>query len=112
MELSQDELNQVRKALLEAKAALEKRVDTIHANARDPLDADSSEQAAQLGNVAVVSALESEAVHEIAEIEAALQRLAAGNYGICATCGEPINTERLQARPASAECLDCAETSF
>jgi len=48
-------------------------------------------------------------MEEVAEIKAALQRLEAGNYGICVGCGEEIGKERLNARPWSSECLDCAE---
>lgn len=109
--MSKEELQPIRDKLVAHKRELENRVERIHAHAREPLDADSSEQAAQIGNVEVVSALESEAVHEIAEIDAALSRLEAGNYGICVTCGEDISPKRLEAYPASAECVDCAETS-
>lgn len=98
-----------RERLMQLRAEFEQRVATIHAHARNPLEADSSEQAAQLGNVAVVSALEAEASAEIAAIDAALERLAAGTYGTCVTCGDAISVARLEARPASAECLDCAE---
>ena len=99
----------IRKQLLDAKSVLEKRIATIHSHARDPLDADSAEQAAQLGNVEVVAALETEAVEELASIDSALRRLDDGNYGICVTCGEDISSQRLAARPASLECVDCAE---
>ena len=109
MEMSPEEREEIRERLIAHKRDLEKRVDRIHAHAREPLEADSSEQAAQLGNVAVVSALESEAVEEIAEIDAALQRLEHGRYGICVTCGEEISPQRLEARPACTECVDCAE---
>lgn len=102
---------QIRDKLIAHKRELEKRVDRIHAHAREPLEADSSEQAAQLGNVQVVSALENEAINEIAQIDAALRRLEAGQYGICVTCGEDISPKRLEAWPASAECLECAEAS-
>ena len=105
----QPDTDRIRETLLAAKAELQKRVDTIHDHARNPLNADSAEQAAELGNVQVVSALESEAVQELADIDHALQRLEAGMYGICVSCGDEINKERLEARPASAECLDCAE---
>ena len=101
----------LKKQLLEAKAELEKRVTKIHSHARNPLDANSSEQAAELGNVEVVSALEAEAVEELASIEAAMQRLENGNYGICITCGEAISEQRLNVRPESLECVDCAELS-
>ncbi len=99
----------LRKQLLDAKAELETRVTTIHRHARNPLDANSAEQAAQLGNVEVVSALETEAVEELADIKTAIQRLETGNYGICTSCGEEIGDQRLAVRPESLECVDCAE---
>jgi RNA polymerase-binding protein DksA len=109
MDRSQQEIAQIRDWLTQQKAELRKRVSRIHEHARDPLEQDSAEQAAQLGNVEVVSALESEAIAQIAEIEAALQRLQAGTYGICFSCGEPISEGRLKVRPAATKCLDCAE---
>ena len=109
MQPTQEELDRYREILKTAKAELSARVSRIHEHARDPLEADSSEQAAQLGNVAVVSALEAEAVQELAEIDAALQRLEAGTYGVCVSCGENIGEGRLRARPAATECVECAE---
>jgi RNA polymerase-binding protein DksA len=109
MEFNQIESEKVREMLLRKKGELETRVDTIHNHARNPLDADSGEQAAQLGNVEVTVALENEAMQEISEIRTALQRLENGEYGICTACGEQIGRERLEARPACSECVDCAE---
>jgi RNA polymerase-binding protein DksA len=103
------ETEAIRSHLLQLKAELRGRINTIHEHARDPLDQDSAEQAAQLGQVAVVSALESEAIHEITGIEAALRRLDAGTYGVCVSCGEPVGEARLKARPAATQCRDCAE---
>jgi RNA polymerase-binding protein DksA len=109
MDQSPHEVAQIRARLMQHKAELQKRITTIHEHARDPLEQDSAEQAAQLGNVAVVAALESEAVQQIAEIDAALQRLEAGTYGVCVSCGEPIGEGRLKVRPAATQCRDCAE---
>ena len=109
MELSQLQTESVRKLLLRKKDELANRVDAIHDHARNPLDADSAEQAAQLGNVEVKVALENEAMQELVEIRSALQRLEEGEYGICASCGEEMNWERLEARPACTECVECAE---
>lgn len=109
MDPQSEEKDRIRDLLLQNKAELEKRVNTIHTHARNPLEADSGEQAAQLGNVAVVAALEKEAIEELTDIRSALQRLETGNYGICTSCGGDISSERLQARPASAECVECAE---
>lgn len=108
MNLSKDDIAAIRARLLASKSELQKRVSTIYEHARNPLDQDSAEQAAQLGNVAVVSALEAEAVSQLGEIDAALKRLDVGTYGICVSCGEPIGEARLNARPAATQCLDCA----
>jgi DnaK suppressor protein len=44
----------------------------------------------------------------LAEIDAALGRVAAGTYGTCTVCGRPIAPARLEARPAAATCVTCA----
>ncbi len=37
----------------------------------------------------------------------AMDRLAAGHYGICTECGRPVPEDRLEARPEAARCLAC-----
>jgi RNA polymerase-binding protein DksA len=51
--------------------------------------------------------LEDNAGHVLAEIDAALERIEEGTYGICETCGEPISEERLEAIPYTTQCIDC-----
>jgi RNA polymerase-binding transcription factor DksA len=55
-----------------------------------------------------VVALLEQARARLADVEAALARRAAGDYGICENCGRPIAPERLAARPAARTCIDCA----
>jgi DnaK suppressor protein len=50
-------------------------------------------------------ALVRQAEHHLTEIDAALERLAAGSYGTCETCGDPIAPGRLQARPTARTCV-------
>jgi RNA polymerase-binding transcription factor DksA len=38
---------------------------------------------------------------ELAEVDAALQRVGDGTYGVCEACGEAIPDERLEAVPAA-----------
>ncbi len=45
------------------------------------------------------------------ELEAALRRLAGGEFGICQRCREPIPVKRLQALPWARFCLDCQDAS-
>jgi len=43
----------------------------------------------------------------LAEVDDALERMAAGTYGQCVCCGEAIDLARLKALPAAAMCLLC-----
>src|SRR5690242_9265370 len=55
-----------------------------------------------------LAALREQARQQLDDIAEALQRLAAGEYGACATCGAPIGAARLAARPFVRECVSCA----
>ena len=57
---------------------------------------------------AQASALLDDARARVRAAEEALARLAAGEYGRCGSCGEPIAAERLAARPAATTCISCA----
>jgi DnaK suppressor protein len=41
-------------------------------------------------------------------IDAALERIEAGTYGVCRRRGEAIGRDRLEARPAAELCIHCA----
>lgn len=44
---------------------------------------------------------------EAAQIDAALERLAQDEYGICRNCGAPIGLQRLKALPFAQRCTAC-----
>jgi DnaK suppressor protein len=46
-------------------------------------------------------------VLEIRAIEGALKRIALGTYGVCVSCGQPIERERLEAYPTANRCAAC-----
>lgn len=56
---------------------------------------------------AQAAALARDARERLAEVDAALARLDAGTYGVCASCGRPIGAGRLEARPTATLCVDC-----
>jgi DnaK suppressor protein len=41
------------------------------------------------------------------QVEAALDRIEAGEFGECQGCGEDIEPRRLEAQPEAPLCLDC-----
>ncbi len=43
----------------------------------------------------------------LVQIEAALERLAHGDYGLCDECGEFIELERLRVLPFALRCIAC-----
>jgi len=51
--------------------------------------------------------LERRLTNTLAEIEHALQKYEAGTYGLCDSCGRPIELARLQALPQANLCLSC-----
>ncbi|WP_211193139.1 TraR/DksA C4-type zinc finger protein [Actinoplanes sp. TBRC 11911] len=44
----------------------------------------------------------------VSELQDAVERLDAGDYGVCEVCGNPIPPERLAARPTARRCVTCA----
>jgi DnaK suppressor protein len=48
------------------------------------------------------------AAEELVDVDLALDRLAAGTYGVCQDCGRAIPAARLEARPTATRCVDCA----
>lgn len=56
--------------------------------------------------IAEVGALRAE--EALAEIEHALERLEAGTYGWCESCGNAVPIERLEAIPSARACVACS----
>jgi RNA polymerase-binding protein DksA len=56
-------------------------------------------------------ALEAHLTGLLAKVEAALERIANGTYGICERCGKPIAPERLEALPSATTCVTCSSAT-
>lgn len=46
-------------------------------------------------------------LRELRAVEAALERIEQGKYGICDSCGLPIGIDRLRAQPSALLCIGC-----
>jgi RNA polymerase-binding protein DksA len=57
-----------------------------------------------------LQSVRSETADDIKAVDAALDRVANGTYGVCARCGRPIGADRLRARPTAELCIACART--
>ena len=55
-----------------------------------------------------VAALLASARRRLADVDDALARIEAGEYGTCASCGRPIAPERLADRPSARTRISCA----
>ena len=100
-----------RKQLQQRHARLLRRVGKIGGDLRSTHDRDSEERASELENDEVLEGLDEMGRAEVGQIRAALERIEAGLYGFCSTCGKPIAAERLAAMPTAATCLRCASHS-
>lgn len=61
-------------------------------------------------NLEVINQLQHER-QELGAVQAALDRIAAGEYGLCTDCGAPIGSARLEVVPEAAHCIGCQEAA-
>lgn len=87
---------------------------TVAAEARKPVMLDQQ----SVGRLSRQDALQQQAMataqqgrrdQEAHRIRDALKRLAAGDYGWCQICGEPIAVRRLEIDPLALVCVGCAQ---
>lgn len=98
-----------RKADLEARLALlQSRLTHIDAELDSHLTQDSEESAVEHEDDEVLEGMGVSGQQEMAMIEAALARIVAGDYGICAKCGGHISDARLDVLPYTPFCRNCA----
>ena len=103
-----DSYDVLRDELEKKKAELTVRLERITQNLRRGYHPDSKERAKELEDSEVVDALGNEARSEIRNISAALQRMDAGEYGICVECSTEIDNGRIRAHPYAKLCIECA----
>jgi len=98
------------KTLLEKRLAkLNREITAIDQTLREPDAEDFEDRATENEGDEVLEDLGNAALAEIAQIKAALDRIAAGTYGECATCGREIPEARLRAVPHAPQCINCAK---
>ncbi len=94
--------------LTERKRELDTRLHKIEEDFEQPRNPDDDDRAVERNNDEVLEELGEAGQTELAAIDAALGRIAAGTFGTCVKCGEPISEERLDVVPHTPFCKTCA----
>jgi DnaK suppressor protein len=73
------------------------------------VESEVEERGQEESMVRLLDRLDGRAKAEIEEIDRALVKLEAGQYGRCEQCGKDISQSRLEAVPAATMCMACAK---
>ncbi len=71
----------------------------------DTRTSEQSELADKFEEMENRSAVELHLEEKLGEVNAALDRIEKGKYGVCEICGEKIDEKRMEANPAAATCV-------
>lgn len=115
-QISAETLAQIKGQLLADKARIESELSAVSGGEEnekhaifpeygDKMDENAQEIDSYTTNLATEKILED----NLRDIEATLQRIEDGTYGICKYCGMPIAEKRLLARPVASACVECKQ---
>lgn len=112
--MNKRDIERFKKALLAEKASLEEDLPTVAEKTSSTSSgweatsggmevdtADENEVADKLEELDDNSGIADKLELELSEVSAALERIEKGTYGVCETCGQPIELERLEANPSA-----------
>jgi RNA polymerase-binding protein DksA len=110
------DIDHFRKRLLDERARVQEAIDYLHEKNPGSMEDETQEIRSDNhpGDVATITldreidyTLEENEERVLKAIDAALERIEKGTFGVCQTCGRPINPERLEAVPYTTQCIDC-----
>ena len=119
--LAKTTLERFKKRLEEEKERLEEQIEDYERDLEEArLTESSSDRSPDPGNAEASSmkleyakelSIEQNTLDLLSKVDRALERVRAGTYGICESCGTSIPVERLDVLPYSTLCVDCASRS-
>lgn len=110
--LTPSEISSYRERLVALRSELESLLEATAEGAR-PVDLE-----APIGRLSRIDAIQAQKLTQanrartelrLRHVLAALRAIADDEFGECKKCGDPISTERLDAKPESPLCLPCME---
>jgi DnaK suppressor protein len=102
-----------RRTLLERGRTLLRRRRRALADEQELLaerEADWEDRAAEETAAALLEGLSEAERVAVNRIQASLERIEKGTYGMCVVCRGPIDEERLRAVPEADRCADCTNS--
>ena len=116
--LAKTTLDRFRKRLEEEQERLEEQIADYERDLEEArLTESSSDRSPDPGNAEASSmkleyakelSIEQNTLDLLSKANRALERIDAGTYGICESCGKAIPIERLEVLPYSTLCVECA----
>jgi DnaK suppressor protein len=109
-ELTAAQCDALHGRLVELRRELKELLETSASGAA-PVDLDEP-----IGRISRIDAIQQQSMvrsnresmqRRLQQIESALRRLAEDEYGLCASCGEPVGYRRLEAQPETPLCIQC-----
>jgi RNA polymerase-binding protein DksA len=104
------EISELKLNLEAERQSLYKQLDALKndkTRKKGAITADFEDQSQETENDQVVDKLESMETERLEKIEAALERIQSGQYGVCVDCNKAISSSRIKALPFAAKCIDC-----
>lgn len=103
-------LNQIKAQLLQMREEVlkesERAYEASQSLGRDGVP-DIGDMSSNSYNQEVLMNLSETQRARVRDIDAALDRMSKGVYGLCARCEEEISPRRMEVRPFSRYCIDC-----
>ena len=97
--------------LLKQRADILNKVDAFKEEAKLSKDVqgDEGDHAVSELNLSLTLRLQERQAQLLSKIDRALTKIDEGAFGLCEVCEEPLNPNRLKARPVASLCITCKE---
>ncbi len=110
MYLTQEQLTQIRKSIAEQRQEILGKLNQRNDEAYEP---DTRGDEADIANsesiVLTMERLQERDMRLLKKLDEALRWMESDDFGYCESCGEEIGFNRLLARPAARQCLECKQ---
>lgn len=96
-----------RERLMEEREALNQQIQRLREDVKVELEFEADEGDPEMAERAKNLSLLATFEERLEEIDLAISKLNEGDYGVCKSCGQPIDPERLAILPEAQYCVPC-----